>query len=99
MRHEIIYNQPDGSKLKVTVVFYDNDYSGKHSYRLQLIKCLKGKRKFYKPYDEDSYQFRALSMEKRAEQVKNDIIGILGIDNYNDALNQTWEKLKPDFID
>jgi hypothetical protein len=99
MRHEIIYNQPDGSKLKATVTFHDSDYSDMALYRVELEVCPKGKRTYTCPYDTDSYTFRALSMKNRNEYIKSQVIEILGRENYNDALNQTWEKLKPDFID
>lgn len=96
MRHEEIINQTDGSKIKAIVNTYDNGH--KNSYRIELYKCDKGKRTFNLAYDNDSYTFRKLTMEERAESIKSAIISILGKEMYNAVLLNAWQQLKPELL-
>lgn len=98
MVYEHLLKQADGSTIKAIVNFHDNSYTNGHSYRVELWKADKGKRKFYRPYDEDSYTHRALSMEDRRKVVKQWVIDIVGEDDYNHLLIEAWNKLKPELL-
>lgn len=98
MRHEEIINQKDGSKIRAIVIFYDNDYSRKSTYIIELYKCEKSKRTYHLAYDNDSYKFRSLSMEDRAKSIHNSIVSILGKEMYNAVLLNAWQQLKRDLL-
>jgi len=60
MNHETIITNESGDKLKYLVSMFE--LRDVLTYRVALFICPKGKRKYQEAYDDDSYQFRNLSM-------------------------------------
>lgn len=93
MKYEKIVVNSDGSKYKITVDIFE--ISSSLVYRVSVQISAKNKRKFQSAYDEDSYQFRALSMPERFERTKQNVIKLIGVMQYNNTLIEAHTSLKP----
>jgi len=96
---ETIYTRPDGTKYKIVVSSYKDGYNGgKMKYRYDVYKCLPGKRKFNSFIDDDSYQFRSLSMEDREKSKVQQYLKEVTAQEINNALRYEWEANMPEYL-
>lgn len=98
MRYEHLFRNADGTTIKAIVEIFDTGINNSLTYRVELYKRDNGKQKYYRPYDDDSYTFRALSMGDRREKIKQCVIDIIGKDDYNNLLIEAWSSLKPELL-
>lgn len=92
MNHEKIFIKENGDKVKVLVCFYSDHKCG--NYRINLMYCPKGKRKFIS-VSFDGYSYRNLSLEDRKKYEYEVFLTYLSSEQITEAKLELWEKLKP----
>ena len=93
MNSETILRREDGTRVKI-----DSDVYLQHSkaiYRINVLLCKKGKRKFIDVVDGDNWERRELSMEDRKKWDLEQQLKHVTIEEIMSALFELWEKLKP----
>lgn len=88
MALEKIIKQENGDRIHIKVDMYFDSYGSiKMHYGVSVTLCPKGKQKFTKPID-----------TKRGADVKSQIIALIGVDQYNNAILDAWNSLKPELL-
>lgn len=95
MTHSKIFTRPDGTKIKVKVWLYIENFVDNFMYNLSVTICPPGKRKFVNAVDTDSHTFRMLGMNDRAANIAAQQSAILTAAEILEAKMGLWEKLKP----
>lgn len=93
MRHEEIIKRPDGSKVRIDVYFWLNH--DKPRYDVNVYRCDKGKRTWRGCYDEQSYEYRRLSIEDRQGFKFQKQKEFVSDEEIIQAQMVIWNKLKP----
>lgn len=91
---EKIIKLEDGSKLKVLAsvqLRYD-----KITYRLDVYRCLPGKRSYSYIIDRESFSYRGLSMEQREGFRLKSCIEAIGEAQVQAIFDELWQSIKPD---
>lgn len=65
-------------------------------YKIEVRTCQKNKRTWAKTYDSDSYKYRRMDIDERIKFVKDSILSVISIEEYDQALLDLWIEMKPD---
>lgn len=94
-KHEKIFQNEDGSRVKVVVqmFFYFNK---KPTYRVSAYSCPKGKRTWLDIVDTDGVEYRKMNMTERAMFNIEQCIKVVGADRIAETANELWLSIKPE---
>lgn len=97
MKHEKVFQLTETVKVKVIVEAVNNFNKTPISYKVSCYLCHKGKRTWSPVVDSDSYEYRRMSMEARAQFTANEYQRIVGEDKILQTANELWNTIKPQF--
>lgn len=97
MRHEKIVKRKNGMQYKICVNAHIDSYmGGSMQYRVDVYCKDKGKRKWLSlPDTLHDFQFRALSLEDRADHKSKNNLRFVTKEEIYDAKIELWNLLKP----
>jgi hypothetical protein len=93
MRHEKIIKRPDGTRYKITVTC--NEYREEFNWYFTCEVSQPGKKKFNPVYNNDSTEYRQLSMDKREAYATAKTYQFVTHDEVATTARELWNKLKP----
>jgi hypothetical protein len=91
----VIIKREDGTRYKIDVRSYYDNYSNSMRYPFDVLKCLPKKRKFRNVVNTDDWEYRCLTMDQRRVYEKELQLLYVTKEEIYAAKIDVWNSLKP----
>lgn len=97
MKHEKIFKQDDGSRVKVIVELSSISYGTTLNWSFIVLLCAPRKRTWFSPVNNNNYEYRRMSMDDRRAHEKKVYSQSVNMELVTETANELYEMLKPKF--